>query len=82
MALHVRQAEVAARMPERQLFVVETQQPENGRVQVVDVYFALDRLKAKFVGRAVDVPPSDTAAAQPHGEAVMIVIPAIDFPRV
>ena len=52
-AVHVGQAEVAAAVAVRQLLVVEAQQVQDRRVQVVDVDPVLDRLEAELVGRPV-----------------------------
>ena len=49
------------------------------RVQVVDVDLVLDGLEAELVGRAVDVAALDAAAGQPHREAVVVVVAAVDL---
>src|SRR5712692_1350522 len=69
-------------MAERQLLVDETEQLQNGRVQVVDVHFVFDRLEAVLIGRPVHVTPADSAAGHPHREAVMVVVAAVDLARV
>ena len=51
--MHVRQAEVAPGVAVRQLLVVEAQQVQDRRLQVVDVDLLLDRLEAELVGRPV-----------------------------
>ena len=77
--MHVGQAEVAAGVAVGELFVVEAQQVQDRGVQVVDVDLVLDRLEAELVGRAVDVAALDAAAGQPHGEAVVVVVAAVDL---
>ena len=52
-AVHVGQAEVAAGVAVGQLLVVEAEQVQHRRVQVVDVDLVLDRREAELVGRAV-----------------------------
>ncbi len=53
-ALHVGQAFVLAVVQERQLRVVEAEQVQNRRVEVVDVNAAVDAVQPELVGRAVD----------------------------
>ena len=53
-AAHVGQAVVAAGVAVGQPLVVEAQQVQDRRVQVVDVDLVLDRVPAELVGRAVD----------------------------
>ena len=57
LAVEVGQAVVAAGVAEGELLVVEAQQMQDRRVDVVDVHLVLDGLEAQFVGRAVDVAP-------------------------
>ena len=73
----VRQAEVAAAVAIGELGVVDAEQVQHGRVQVVDVHRLLDRLEAEVVGRAVDRSALDAAAGQPHREAERIVVAAV-----
>ena len=79
VAVHVGQAEVAAGVAVGELLVVEAQQVQDRGVQVVDVDRVLDGLEAELVGRAVDVAALDAAAGQPHGEAVVVVVAAVDL---
>src|SRR5262245_49632298 len=58
-----------------QLLVIEPHDVEDGRVQVVDVDLAFDRLEAELVGRAVDEAALDAAACKHGGEAVWVVVP-------
>src|SRR5258708_6239694 len=66
-------------MPERQFGVVEAQEAEQGGVEIVDVDGVFNRLEPEFVGSAVDVAALYAAPSQPHREAVMIMVPAVDF---
>ena len=75
---HVGQAEVAAGVAVGELFVVEAQQVQDRGVQVVDVDLVFDGGEAEFVGGAVDVAALDAAAGQPHGEAVVVVVAAVE----
>ena len=78
-AFNVRQPEVAAGVAVGELLVVEAQEVQNRGVQVVDVDAVLDGLEAEVVGRAVDVAAAHAAAGQPHREAVVIVVAAVDL---
>ena len=53
--MHIGQPEVAARVAIGQSLMIEAEQVQDGRLQIVDVDLLLDRLKAELVGRAVDV---------------------------
>ena len=50
---------------------------QDGRVQVVDVDFLLDRGEAELVGRSVCQAALDAAAGQPDAEAVVVVVAAV-----
>ena len=47
--VHIRQAEIAARMLKGKAFVVEPQLVQERRVQIVHVDFAANPLKSKFI---------------------------------
>jgi hypothetical protein len=53
--VQVGQAEVAAGVTIRELFMVKAHQVEQSGVRVVDVYLVFDGLEAEVVGGAVDV---------------------------
>ena len=57
LAGHVGQPEIAAAVAVRQPLVVEAQQVQHGRVQIVDVHAVLDGVVAVVVGGAVVMPP-------------------------
>ena len=82
MPMDIGEAEIAARSAEGELLVVETEQPHDRRVQIVDVNFVLGGGKTELVGRTMNVAALHSAARHPHGEAVMIVIAPVDFARV
>src|SRR5262245_22356989 len=79
MPMHIGQAEISSCAAEGEFLVIETEEPENGGVEVVDVDFVFDSLKSKFIGRAMNVTTLNSAARHPHGEAMMIVVAAVDF---
>src|SRR3954452_16990024 len=80
VTVHIRKAKVAARVTVRQLLVVETQQVQEGGVQVVDVDGILHGTEAELVGGAVDLSALDAAAGHPDREAVRVVIASVDLP--
>ena len=71
------QAEVAAGVAVRQLFVIETHQVENGRVEVVHVHPLFNRRKTKIIAGSIDGPSFYPATCQPDGEPVVVVVPAL-----
>ena len=76
-AVHVGQTEIATGVAIRQLRMVEAEQMKHCGVQVVYVHTIFDRLKAEFIGRAVDMAPFYAAARQPYGEAVVVVVASV-----
>src|SRR6056297_3534668 len=76
MAVDVGQPEVAPSITIGQLLVVESQQVQDGRVQVMNVNAVFNGLKAKLVGRSMHIPAFNAAAGQPHSKAIMVVIAA------
>ena len=74
--MHVGQAEVAAGVPIRQALVIEPEELEHRGMQVMDMNFAFNRLKAEFIGLAVGVPPLDTAAGQDGRESAVVMTSA------
>src|SRR5437879_3605368 len=63
-------------MKEGQLLVVEAEQVENGRVEVVNGDALLACAETEFVGRSDGLPSFYAAAGQPHRVAVRIVVSA------
>src|SRR5262245_14420279 len=78
LAEHVRQPEVAPLVAVDELRVVEAQQVEQRRVQVVHGHRVLDDVVAVIVGAPVADAGPDAAARHPAGEAArMVVSPVI-----
>ena len=77
--MHVRQPEVSARVAEGEALVVETEEVEDGRLQVVDVDGIHLRLEAELVCRAIDGAAFHAAAREPGREAVVVVVAAVDL---
>ena len=80
--MHIGKAEIATRVAEGELFVIKTEQIQNGRVEVVDVDFVFHRGKTEFIRGAMDVAAFCAAPGDPGGEAVVVVVAAINFPGV
>ena len=67
-------AHVATAEAVGQALVIDAQEVKHRRVEVVDFDFVLDGVIAVVVGRAVDRPPFDPRAGQPHREPERIVV--------
>ena len=78
-AVDIGQPEVAARVAEGEAFVVEAEEVEDGRLQVVDMDGVHLGLEAELVRRAIDRATLYPAAREPRGEAVVVVVAAVDF---
>ena len=61
-----------------ELFVIQPEQVQNGRVQVVQVHF-LSTPGRQVIGHAMHQAPFDPAASQPHREPPGVVLPATLF---
>ena len=75
--MHVREPHVAAAKAVGQALVIDSQEMEDRRVQVVDLDLVFDGVVTVVVGGAIDRSPLDPAAGHPHGEPIGIVIAAI-----
>ena len=76
VAVNIGQATLQSIVIERQPFVIQTQQMQNGRVKIVNLGDILDRLVAEFIGSAITERGFDTRAGEPASEAGGIVVPA------
>src|SRR5260370_518956 len=79
VAVNVGQSKIATSVAKSQLRVVEAKKLEQGRVEIVDMNGIFHRLKTKFVSCAVNVTTTHPSTRQPHREAVMIMVAAIDL---
>src|ERR1041385_5143355 len=73
----VRQAEVAARVAVGQPLVVEPQDVEERRMQVVHVHRVLHRTEPEVVGLSVGQSALHASARQPDGEGLRVVAAAV-----
>ena len=76
---NIRQSKIPPRIAIGELLMIEAEQVQHRRVEVVDMYLLIHRRKPKFVGRSMHVAAAHAAAGQPHAEAVMIVIAAAEL---
>jgi len=77
VAVDVRQPMVAALIAEGQAAVVDAEQMQHRRVQVVDVDAILGDVVAEVVGRAVGIAGADAAAGQPEREAARMMVATV-----
>ena len=73
---HIGQSEIAAAVSECEALVVNTQQVQDRRVEVVNVDPVLDGPKANLIGRPVGDAPLHSPASEPLGERVRIMVSA------
>ena len=66
-------------MTEGELFVIEPQHRQHRGVQVVHVHPVNLRPEAELIGRTVDRAAFGPAAGHPHGEAVVVMVAAVDL---
>src|SRR5262249_5021540 len=77
IAVHVSQAKIPAGITVGEFLMVESEQVEDRRVEIVNGDLFLDRFEPEFIGGSVGYASLDATAGQPHGESVRIVISAI-----
>ena len=76
-AIDIGQANIAAAEAEGQSLVIEPEQVEDRRMQVMDLDLILHNFIAVLIGGAVDGAAFDAAAGQPATESIRIVVAAI-----
>ena len=76
--MHIGQSKIAAGVAVGQTLVIEAKQSQHRRVQVVNRDWLLDGLEAELVGGSVNLSATHSAAGQPAGETVMVVIAAVE----
>ena len=78
-AADVSQAEIPACVTVGKRLVIEAEQMQHCRVQIMHVNGVFDRFEAKFIGPAVDCSPFDPAAREPNGKSIWIMVAALGF---
>src|SRR5205807_10384212 len=76
LAVHVSQPEIAAGVTEDQVFVIQAEQVENRRLQIVHVDLVLHDMEAKLIGSAVSEAALDATAGHPDGKGLRMMIAA------
>src|SRR5262245_36098131 len=76
LSLHVREPKIPALETEGELGVLEAQQMQNGRVDVVHVRAGFDGAKTEFVRVTENLPRLHAAAGKPHRECFDVMIAA------
>ena len=74
--MHVGQPVVAALEFVGEAFVVNAEEVQHGRLEIVDVDFVLDGVEAEFVARAVALAGLHAATRHPHRERVGMMVAA------
>ena len=64
--MNIREPKIPTSMSKRQLFVIKSQQVQNGRVKIMDMNFIPDRLEAKFIGLTMNIAPLHTPSRHPR----------------
>lgn len=77
VAMDVGEAEVASAVMEGELLVIESEQMEDGRVEIMHMNAIVDGFISKIVGGAVSHSAFDAAPGQPHGEAEAVMVSAL-----
>src|SRR5262245_15839261 len=79
VSMNIGETELASLKAIGQTFVIEAELVEQGGVQVVDVRSAFGDAEAEFIGCAVDMSRFESAAGDPHGERIDVMIAADGF---
>ena len=74
VSMYIGQPSSNAIVIERQLFVIESQQMQRCRMQVIDSDWVFRRLAAKVIGSAIRKPRLQTGSGKPASEAVRMMI--------
>src|SRR4029079_19529086 len=74
--MHVGQAVIAALEAECELGMLQAQQMQDGRLQIVHMDWISDGAKAEFIGFAQGNAGLDAAAGQANGEGVDMMVAA------
>ena len=77
--MNICQPEISPAVTVNEFGVIESEQMKHGRVQVVQMDNAVDRLVAKLVGGAVSQSASRPAAGQPSRVAFGVVVSPFGF---
>ena len=76
-SIDVGDAIVTPLMTISEVFVVETEEVEDGGMEVVHVHLVFDRPVTEFIGGSVGESAFGSAASQPHCETIGIMVTSI-----
>ena len=79
LTMDIGESVIAALEAEGEPQVIESEEVEDGGVEVVDMESAVGGAEAEFVGGAVEVSGFETTAGCPHGEGVDVVVASGGF---
>src|SRR5579871_5631727 len=79
LPVNVGQPEVSSGITVRELLVIEPEKPQNGRVEVVHVDRIFCRLETRFIRSAVNIPALYPSTGEPHGEAIIVMVAAVEM---
>src|SRR4051812_9919624 len=71
---HIRKPEIAAAVPERQPRMIQPHQVQDGRMQIVNVYWLVDRLEPEIIRRAIRRAAPHSAPGEQIAVPVVIVV--------
>ena len=74
LAVHISEPEIATLKSIGQFFVIEAEQMQNRRVQIVHVHFVAHDPEAEFIGFAKNGAGLDASAGEPHGKRIDVMI--------
>ena len=72
--MDVRESKIASTITIRQAFVVYPKQVKYRSLQVMNVNWVLDHLKAELIGPSVDTPALDPSASKKHRESMRVMV--------
>ncbi len=75
--MDIGKSHVAALVEVGQLEVIETHQAQYRRVDIVNHQRILDRLEAKFIGRAIGAPALNAGTGEPGTEGIGVMVATV-----
>ena len=77
--MHIREPVIAALETVGHFEVIDAEQVQNRRVQVVDMDLVLDGVKAKLIRLAIDDARFDAAPSHPDGVAMRMMVAPFEY---
>ena len=76
-AIHIGEPEVAAEVASSETGMIETEQMQHGRVQIVKMHFAVDDLVAHRISLAIRQPRFNAASSHPCAETLRLMLATV-----